>query len=454
LNETDAATPPRILVVEDDPALSSAMCEELTERGLDVRAARTVADAFTQLATRDIEVCFLDLRLPDGDGMQVLRHVADEQLPTEVIVLTGFAEVETAVAALRLGAYDYLTKPARLDEIELLAQRATEKARLRRENVVLKRRIQQLQPIEGIVTEDPGMQKLLGELDRVAGSELPVLVTGETGSGKELIARAVHRRSPRAAQPFVAVNCAALSESLLESELFGHEKGSFTGALNRKQGLLEIADRGVLFLDEIGEASPSIQAKLLRALETREFYRVGGTRPVRSDVRIVSATNRDLRAEASAGRFREDLYFRLGGVTLRLPPLRERPGDVVLLAQHVLDGLVPRKSLSRGAAAALQAYPWPGNVRELQMVIRRAALLAEGDSIQPEQLPSELRESSWVDARVEQDLTLEEVEVAYIKKVLERHGGHRGKAAKTLGIDPKTLYNKLGSTRPKENGGS
>jgi DNA-binding NtrC family response regulator len=276
-----------------------------------------------------------------------------------------------------------------------------------------------------------------------------VLVTGETGTGKELVARALHQRSPRTRGPFVAVNCGAVPENLVESELFGHEKGAFTGAVARKAGVFELADAGVLFLDEVGEIPPPAQVKLLRALESKEFMRVGATRPTRVDIRIVSATNRDLRAEVAEGRFREDLYYRLSGLTLRLPPLRERSGDIALLAGHFLARITPRKRLSPGALERLAAYPWPGNVRELQMVIQRAAILCAKEAVGAEDVLLDPPQS-WKAAAMKSGLTLEEMEREYIQTVLAEHGGHRGKAAKALGIDPKTLYNKLGAARPRE----
>ena len=349
----------RILVVEDDRALSEIMCEELRSRGHMAVAAESVADGVDQLKQSDFEVGLLDLMLPDGSGIDLLRQVAAEEIPIEVIVLTGYATVSTAIEAMKLGAYDYVTKPARMEELEVLVGKAAEKSRLRRENVTLKARLQTMDTHQGLITEDASMKDLLLTVERVASSDIPVLIQGESGTGKELVARAVHRLSPRAAQAFVAINCGAVPENLMESELFGHEKGAFTGALVRKPGLFEVADRGVLFLDEIGEISPIVQVKLLRALETKEFFRVGGTRPVRTDVRVVSASNKNLKSEMQSGGFREDLYYRLNGVTLKLPPLRDRPGDVPLLARHFVDRFASRKKLTTRALEALQRYSWP-----------------------------------------------------------------------------------------------
>jgi DNA-binding NtrC family response regulator len=443
-------SPVRLLVVEDDKVLSEVLCDELRARGHMAVAAETVAEGREQLKQSDFEVALVDLMLPDGSGIDILRQIREDDLPMEAIVLTGYATVSTAIEAMKLGAYDYVTKPARMEEIEVLVEKAAEKARLRRENVSLKVRLERQDVAQGIVTEDPGMKELLTTLERVAPSDLPVLVLGETGTGKELIARAVHRLSPRAEQAFVAINCGAVPENLLESELFGHEKGAFTGAIVRKPGLFEVADHGVLFLDEVGEIAPSVQVKLLRALESKEFFRVGGTRPVRSDVRLVSATNKELKHATQTGEFREDLYYRLNGVTLRLPPLRERKDDIVLLARHFLDRFGPDKKLSARAAQALQQYSWPGNVRELQMVIQRACVLTSKDAIESEDLPLDVRDQNWKSAAVRTGLTLADMEKEYIETVLQENEGHRGKTARALGIDPKTLYNKLGPERPRK----
>jgi DNA-binding NtrC family response regulator len=413
-------------------------------------AAGSVADGLEQLKQSDFEVGLLDLMLPDGSGIDILRQITADELPMEVVVLTGYATVSTAIEAMKLGAYDYVTKPARMEELEVLVAKAAEKSRLRRENVSLKVRLQALDSNQGLITEDPAMNDLLATMERVAASEIPVLIQGESGTGKELIARSIHRLSPRAAQGFVAINCGAVPENLMESEMFGHEKGAFTGALIRKPGLFEVADRGVLFLDEVGEISPLVQVKLLRAIETKEFFRLGGTRPVRTDVRLVSASNKNIKSEMQSGGFREDLYYRLNGVTLKLPPLRDRPADVPLLARHFVDRYASRKKLTPRALEALQRYSWPGNVRELQMLIQRAAILTPKDVIDAEDLPLDVRDQSWKSAPVRTGLSLAEMEREYIETVLRQNDGHRGKTARALGIDPKTLYNKLGPERPRK----
>jgi DNA-binding NtrC family response regulator len=439
----------RVLVVEDEALVSEVLCEQLRQQQHMAVAAATVAEGIEFLKQLEFDVALLDLNLPDGSGIEVLRFLSEENLPTEAVILTGHAALSSAIEAMKLGAYDYLTKGVSMDEIDVLVMKAAEKARLRRENVSLRIRLQQQDDSVGIITEDPTMQELLATVERVAPSDLPVLIQGESGTGKELFAHAVHRKGPRAAHPFVAVNCAAVPESLLESELFGHEKGAFTGAVVRKPGLFEVADRGVLLLDEVGEIPAPIQVKLLRAIETKEFYRVGGTRSIRADVRIVSATNKRLKSEMQAGRFREDLYYRLNGVTLALPPLRERPADIPLLAVHFLARAAPRKRLSPPAIEALRLYQWPGNVRELQMVIQRAAILCPRETIDLSDLPIEAPDTPWTVAATRTGMTLAEMERQYIESVLRAHDGHRGKAATALGIDPKTLYNKLGPERPR-----
>jgi DNA-binding NtrC family response regulator len=446
-----AKNSPQILVLEDERALSEMVVEELESQGYEVTAVPSVAAAQVALKTGSFEVALLDLTLPDGSGIDVLKQISDDGLATEVIILTGNATVGSAIEAMKLGAYDFLNKPTRMDELEALVAKAAEKARLKIENVALRTQLERDAGVSGLVTEDPAVKETLGMLDRVAPSDLPILIQGETGTGKELIARAVHQKSSRAAFPFMAISCGAVPESLLESELFGYERGAFTGALSRKPGLVELANQGVLFLDEIGDISAAVQAKLLRFIETQEFFRVGGTRPMKTDVRIVSATSKDLKRESAEGRFRLDLYHRLNGVTLSLPPLRDRKGDVERLSEHFLKRYAQgKKRIGAAALESLKRYPWPGNVRELQMVVRRAAILAAKEEIEPEDLSLDLSQPNWKVGAVKSGLTLAELEKEYINTILQQHDGHRGKAAKALGIDPKTLYNKLGPDKPRE----
>ena len=437
-----------VLLVEDDPDLAGALEEALSEHDHSVRVAGSVGEAAEELKGRAFDVVVLDMVLPDGSGEEVLRRIVEAELLTEVIVLTGSPDPAVAVRAIRQGAYDYLLKPVQIEELEAQVAQAAQKARLRRENLSLRVRLERQEPIPGVVTADPGMKRVIESLERVAGSDLPVLILGESGTGKELFARAVHQRSGRSAGPFVALNCAALPDNLLESELFGYEKGAFTGAMSRKPGLLEVADHGVFFLDEVGDLSAAVQVKLLRVLETKEFIHLGGTRPVRSDIRVVSATNRELEDLVAQESFRRDLYYRLAGVTLRLPPLRERPGDILPLAEHFLLGARVQKRFSKKALELLSGYAWPGNVRELQMVVLGAAAMARSDTIDAEDLPPAVQGRRRVAVHRDGLLTLAEVEREHIKIVLEKAGGHRGRAAKILGIDVRTLYNKLGSSRP------
>jgi DNA-binding NtrC family response regulator len=385
--------PIRLLVLEDDPPLSDVLCESLRDLGHQAMAARTMAEALHLLERNDFEVALLDLMLPDGSGLDVLRRMVEETLPTEAIVLTGHASIGTALQAMKLGAYDYQTKPASIEELEVLVEKAADKARLRQENAALRVRLERLEAARGLVTEDPGLRVLMETVERAAATELPVLVLGEAGAASDLVARALHQRGPRRAHPFVAVRCGAVSRALIESELFGHEKGAFAGAAARKPGLFEVADHGVLFLDEVAELPDHVQARIVRALDAKAFQRVGGMRVVRCDVRVVSATDKDLEQEVAAGRFRQDLYDRLNGFTLRLPPLPSRGG----------------------AAGEDSAHDWT------------AAAARAG-------------------------LTLEEVERQYIQTVLADHHGHRGQTARALGLDPKTLYNKLGAARPRKGG--
>jgi DNA-binding NtrC family response regulator len=444
-------TPLRVLVVDDDEGVAEVLSDTLGAAGHQVEVASSLGSARAHLKAKDFDVLVLDLTLPDGSGLELLRQVKAEGLALEVIVLTGNAEVGTAIEAMKLGAYDYLAKPPRTEEFEVLVTRAGEKTELRGENASLRVRLARQESYGELLSEDPAMKGLFALLARAATSDLPILIQGETGTGKELVARAVHSGSPRSAFPFVAVNCAAVPEGLIESELFGHEKGAFTGAADRRPGLFEVAGLGVIFLDEIGEVTPAVQARLLRVLESREFFRLGGTRVVRTNARVVTATNKNLHDEVEGGRFREDLFYRLDGITLKIPPLRDRPRDVLLLAEHFLAKALPRRTLSPEALEALQAYRWPGNVRELRMVVERAVILAPLPEIQAADLRlGGPRRSGGADAPWSTDLTLAEMERTYIEAVLKKHSGHRGNAARALGIDPKTLYNKLGPEKIRE----
>ena len=442
----------RVLVVDDEEDLAALIEDALGAAGYQVSVAPTVAAANALLGSQEFDVALLDMHLPDGTGTDVLRRLIDEGALTETVILTGSRDIAGAIQVMKLGASDYLVKPTPIHDLEIAVAQANERYRLRRDNQALRVRLERHETHSAIVTEDPIFLQVIASLSQVGPSDLPVLVQGESGTGKELVARAVHDSSGRKAGPFVAINCAALPDNLLESELFGYERGAFTGAVGRKPGLFEVADRGTLFLDEIGDITASMQVKLLRVLETKEFFRLGSTRAVRSDVRIVAATNKDLGALMAAGDFREDLYYRLNGVTLRLPPLRDRPGDVLPLSLHFLRLHGIKRGLSPRALEALKAYSWPGNVRELQMVIRRAGVLSTGEQIEPRDLPLQSARAKATPSAgdLPDGFTLAALEDRYIRQVLAQCKGHRSRAAARLGISVKTLYNKVGAERPRD----
>ena len=442
------SAPIRVLVADDEKNLRDLIVRELERRGHEAAGVPDGRAALERLREEMPDVLLLDMRMPRVEGIEVLRTLGEMPEAPQVIVMTGFQDVANAVEAMKLGAYDYLTKPARIEELDVLIRKAAEKGRLIRQNTVLRAQLdpEGVATSVGIVTASPAMQEVLRLVDRVAPTESSVLVLGESGTGKELIARAIHERSPRARQAFVPIHCGALPREVLESELFGHEKGAFTGAVSFKPGLIELADGGTLFLDEIGEMETDSQVKLLRVLESHAFFRVGGTRRRSVDMRLVAATNRDLAEAIRANEFRQDLYYRLNTIALTLPPLRERPEDVGLLAAHFLEqnAAYGRKRLSAAALRCMEAYGWPGNVRELQHAIQRAVILGKGDEIEPEDLPAELRVGrGGAGDRAAEGGSLEEMERQHIIATLREVGGQRAKAAALLGIDPKTLYRKL-----------
>jgi DNA-binding NtrC family response regulator len=442
------SAPIRVLVADDEKNLRDLIVRELERKGHEAVGVPDGKAALDRLREDMPDVLLLDMRMPRIEGIEVLRALGEMPEAPQVIVMTGFQDVANAVEAMKLGAYDYLTKPARIEELDVLIRKAAEKGRLIRQNTVLRAQLdpEGVATSVGIVTASPAMEEVLRLVDRVAPTDSSVLVLGESGTGKELIARAIHERSPRAAQAFVPIHCGALPREVLESELFGHEKGAFTGAVSFKPGLIELADGGTLFLDEIGEMEPDSQVKLLRVLESHAFFRVGGTRRRSVDMRLVAATNRDLAEAIRANEFRQDLYYRINTIALTLPPLRERPEDVGLLAAHFLEqnAAYGRKRLSPAALRCMEAYGWPGNVRELQHAIQRAVILGKGDEIEPEDLPAELRTGrGGATDRAAEGGSLEEMERQHIIATLRKVGGHRAKAAALLGIDPKTLYRKL-----------
>ncbi|MBI3636796.1 MAG: sigma-54-dependent Fis family transcriptional regulator [Candidatus Rokubacteria bacterium] len=436
----------RLLVVEDEQELRDILVQGLARKGFIVAAAADGDSALATLADQEFDVVLLDLRMPRKDGIQVLQQIRADGHDAEVIIVTGHADVETAIEALKLHAFDYLTKPFPLAELLQVVNRASEYRRLRRENRSLRRAVSQQHEEPLLYGQSRAMDRLRGLLDRASQSGSNVLILGESGSGKELAARSVHRASARRDLPFLAINCAALPDELLESELFGHERGAFTGATGRRHGLLELAHEGTLFLDEVGEMSVAMQAKLLRALDRGEIRRLGGDRTLHVDVRIIAATNKDLAREAAAGQFRHDLYYRLGVIVIEMPSLRERVEDIPLLIDHFVQQVLPggRGPVKLGVDALnmLMRYPWPGNVRELRNVVERLSVLAPDGEVSAAEVALYLPAPAAEDPDTGM-LALDEVERRHILKVLQRTGGNRARAAKILGVDPKTLYNKL-----------
>jgi len=438
--------PIRVLVVSHDRPLADGLCEDLGGRGHSALAADTLDEAAERVEQSRFEVALVDLGLPGG--LDLVGRMADDDLATEAVVVRH--PDACPIEAMRRGAYGCLGRPPQAEELDVVLLRAAEKSRLRRENLSLRLRLRRQEVPEPLLARDPAMREVLTTLERAASADVPVLVRGERGTGRHLVARALHRMSPRAAGPFVAVDCRLAPGYALEDELFGHEKGAFAGALSRRPGLLELADGGVALLGHVDAAPLAVQSKLLRVIETGELVRVGAVQPVPCDVRVVATTAEDLRTRVREGGFREDLYYRISTVVLDLPALRHRRSDVPLLAQHFLERSPgpDKPSLSPGAVAALEAYPWPGNLRELRMVVERAALLGGREVLEPEDLPLEVREPGCAPLRP--GLTLEELERDYIRTMLQHNGGHRGRTARALGIDPKTLYNKLGPERPRK----
>ncbi len=442
---------PKILLIEDDASLATLLSLELKRKGFAVTAARNGREGLTKLADNGFDAVVTDLKLGDIDGLQVLQEAKKGQPELEVVVITGHGSIDTAVAAIKSGAFDYLTKPVEPEELAIVLGKALEHRSLLGEVRRLREEVKGKYSFEGIVYAGPQMQRVLDLVKKVAATEATVLIEGESGTGKELIARAIHEKSPRRAGSFVAINCGALPEGLLESELFGHVKGSFTGADRNKRGLFEEASGGTLFLDEISETTPALQVKLLRALQEGEVRRVGDNHPVKVSSRLVAATNRNLAKLVSEGKFREDLYYRLKVFPIELPTLRERPEDIVPLAEHFLKKA--RKKLggsaarfSAEAAAALKAYAWPGNVRELEHAVERMMILAPEAAIRAEDLPPEMQPVASAEAKAAHAAQkLEDLERLHILEVLRECGNNQAEAAKKLGIGRNTLWRKLKS---------
>ncbi len=438
-----------VLLVDDEAVAREGLATALRRDGLEVTTADNGEAALALLRQHDYEVLLTDVKMPGMDGLELLRRAREAWPAMEVLVVTGFATTESAVEAMRAGAFYYVSKPFRLGEVRKLVREAADKAQLRAENQRLRQLVEHAAN-ERIITRDEGMRAILDIARGVAPTDCNVLIVGETGTGKELLARHVHAHSRRASGPFVAVNCGALNEELLANELFGHEKGAYTGAAQARGGLVEAAQGGTLFLDEVTEMSASMQVKLLRLLQEREYLRVGGTEPVRADVRFLAATNREPRAAVEAGQFRQDIYFRLNVVTLQLPPLRERRDDIPLLAQQFVRRAAQAmgKNVTAIAPPAMQklcGYDFPGNVRELENIIERGVALAGGTMLGEEDLPPGLgaRGSAGARGGNGEVRTLEAVERGHILDVLAGVGGNRALAARLLGIDRVSLWRKL-----------
>jgi len=439
-----------VLLVDDDSAFRGVMAGELERLNLKVTTAASGEEALVRMKEDNPDVVLLDLKLPDMSGLDVLKMAGEKSPTSEIIMLTGHGSIDTAIDAIQMGAFDYVCKPCPLAELELRIQRALERRALQRRAALLERGLAPPDPGDSFVGESPEFRRLVELANRVAPSDSTVLITGETGSGKEMVAKLLHARSSRSERPFVVVECAALQEELLQSELFGHERGAFTGANRTKPGLFEVADGGTIFLDEIGEVSQATQVKLLRALDTSTFRHVGGTSEISVDVRVIAATNRNLERSVGQGLFREDLFYRLSTIILRLPPLRDRGDDVALLTRHFVEEFSRRFGLHTrvgdDAMALLRLHDWPGNVRELFHAIERAMVVCEGEEILPEHLPISLRGGSAPASLPEADGTLPslaEVERVHMERVLRSVAGHRGNAARILGISERNLYRKL-----------
>jgi two-component system response regulator PilR (NtrC family) len=448
-----------ILVVDDEQSMREFLEILLRKQGHEVFTAQDVQGALARAVQAPLDLVISDLRLGRESGLDILRAVKESWPATEVVMVTAFATTENAIQAMKLGAYDYVLKPFKVDELKLVVEKALEHRALLAENRVLRHRVgARREGADAILGEAPAVAEVRQLVDKVASTRTTVLVSGESGTGKEVVARAIHARGDRAAQPFVAINCGAIPEGLIESELFGHEKGAFTGASEQKPGLFEVAGTGTLFLDEVGELPAQVQVKLLRALQERKIRRVGGSADVAFQARIIAATNRDLEAEVKAGRFREDLFYRLNVIQVRMPPLRERRGDIPTFVGFFLDRFAqevgrPRPRLGPEAARLLSAWDYPGNLRELANVIERAVTLCEGEVLGPELLPAALRgggASPAPDAEAELppeglDLQarLDAIERRVLEQALARAGGVRTEAARLLGLTFRSLRYRL-----------
>jgi len=441
----------RILVVEDEEGMREFLRILLTKEGYEVVAFGEGAGALERFKEENFHAVITDIKMPGMSGMEVLKSIKQIDPSVPVIIMTGHGSMETAVEAVNNDAFAYILKQARNDEIKQLVKKAVEMRLLQKENRLLKQQLKKNLADRPTIGKSQKIRQVFSLVDKVAETDSTILIFGESGTGKELIAREIHLKSGRSEGSFVSINCGALPETLLESELFGHVRGSFTGAIRDKEGLFAVAKGGTFFLDEVGETSPTIQVKLLRVLQEREIIPVGGTRPVKVDVRLIAATNADLEKDVETGKFRADLYYRLNVIPIRIPPLRERRDDIPLLVEHFLKTYCegasrPIKTVSAEAFEVLMQYQWPGNVRELENAIERAVILQEGRVIMPDDLPDKMR--AKVGQRSESvvsvtNITLDQLEREYLLKVLEETGWHKKRAASILGINASTLYRKL-----------
>ena len=442
---------PTILIVDDDRPQRDGLQRALADR-YNVLVADEAQKASAILEAQPVDVLLTDLRMPGDDGLKLLRRAGSLSNPPVSIMMTAYGSIENAVEAMKAGAYHYVTKPVNLDELELVIGRALKSRQIEAENVNLHEQLDQKFGLENLIGQSPAMLQMFDIIRQVAPTRASVLITGETGTGKELVAHAVHNLSPRKAGPFVAVHAAALPTTLLESELFGHEKGAFTGAVERRAGRFEMADGGTIFLDEVGELEPAMQVKLLRVLEERQFERVGGNKTLEVDVRLVAATNRDLKKMVTEGKFRDDLFYRLSVVTVNLPPLRERRDDVPLLVtafnrQYSQENNTPVREITQEAVNLLMAYDWPGNVRELRNAIEQMVVLARGDRLTVRDIPAAIRSGADLTkisvVRPGVTMTVEEAERQLIIQALKETDGNRTKAADKIGMSRRTLHRKL-----------
>ena len=450
-------SPCHILLIDDNPTTLEITVEGLQEEGYSIDVASSGEEGIAKAKKKFYDIAITDIVMPGIGGMEVLAHFTKHHPDTIVIVLTGYGTIETAVEAMKYGAFDYLTKPAKLDEILLVLQRAQELKALRMENVLLRSQLQDRYGFDKIIGQSQPMQAVYRMIQRVAKTDSTVLITGESGTGKELIANAIHYHSDRKDKPFVPINCGAIPEELLESELFGYERGAFTGAVKTRKGRFELANHGTVFLDEIGEMSPKLQVKLLRFLQERKFERIGDSSSIEVDVRILAATNKNMEKAVAESEFREDLYFRLNVIPIQVPALREREGDLPLLAHHFMGqhcrkmGMVLKK-ISREALQCLESYEWPGNVRELENLMERLVILTEHNEILPRDLPERMCQKNDHQLSLHVELgekgldlkkTLEELEDRLILEALKRAGGVKNQAAKILGLKRTTLIEKM-----------